>query len=55
MKKLAIYVIAIICSDVYSQIEPFAGVGITSYDTKYASYEPYYPSISANIAGGDYC
>jgi hypothetical protein len=52
MKNLFIYVLALLGSDVYSQIEPFVGVGITSYDTKYVFYDPYYPSISANIAGG---
>jgi hypothetical protein len=52
MKKLAIYVITIICSDVYSQIEPFVGVGITSYETEYIDREPYFPTTSLNVAGG---
>jgi hypothetical protein len=52
MKKLAIYVITIICSDVYSQIEPFVGVGITSYETEYMYREPYFPTTSLNVAGG---
>lgn len=52
MKKILIYMLVLLCSDVNSQIEPFVGVGITSYETEYMYREPYFPTTSLNVAGG---
>jgi hypothetical protein len=52
MKKVLVYILVVLSTDLYSQIEPFVGVGITSYNTKYQYDDLFLPTSSANVVGG---